>query len=199
MTKTSDPFAALSAVAQDQQGYFTTKQAIEAGYADNTHTYHVRTGNWERARRGVYRLAHLPAPEDGQMMVWLLWSRGRDEQPTAAVSHQSALSLFELGDFNPAKIHLIVPPTFRRNSRLPKTVVLHRAKLVPGEVTQLRGLSICRPFRAVCDVAESDPNAIDDLRQCAKDARRKGLITEREVSTGKETPSRRELVMRLFQ
>jgi hypothetical protein len=31
MAKKSDPFAALMTIAQDQQGYFTTKQAIEAG------------------------------------------------------------------------------------------------------------------------------------------------------------------------
>jgi predicted transcriptional regulator of viral defense system len=103
MAKKNDPFAALMAVAQDQQGYFTTKQAIAAGYADNTHPYHVRAGNWERASRGIYRISHLPIPEDGEMMVWLLWSRGRDEQPLAAISHQTALSLFELGDFNPVK------------------------------------------------------------------------------------------------
>jgi hypothetical protein len=42
--KKNDPFAALMTVAQDQQGYFTTKQAIEAGYADNTHPYHVHAG-----------------------------------------------------------------------------------------------------------------------------------------------------------
>src|ERR1035438_5321369 len=123
MSKKNDPFAVLMAIAQDQQGYFTTRQAIEAGYADNTHPYHVRAGNWERICRGIYRLAHCPSPEDGEMMVWLLWSRGRDEKPLAAMSHQTALSLFELGDFNPAKVHLTVPPTFRRNSRLPKAVM----------------------------------------------------------------------------
>ena len=111
MAKKNDPFTALMTIAQDQQGYFTTKQAIEAGYADNTHPYHVRAGNWERVWRGIYRMAHLPPPEDGEMMVWLLWSRGRDEKPLAAMSHQTALSLFELGDFNPQKIHMTVPPT----------------------------------------------------------------------------------------
>jgi hypothetical protein len=74
--KKNDPFAALMTVAQDQQGYFTTKQAIEAGYADNTHPYHVHAGNWERVYRGIYRMAHFPPPEDGEMMAWLLWSRG---------------------------------------------------------------------------------------------------------------------------
>jgi hypothetical protein len=31
-----DPFNALMQIAQEQQGYFSTKQAIESGYADNT-------------------------------------------------------------------------------------------------------------------------------------------------------------------
>src|SRR5208283_668393 len=180
--KKNDPFAALMTVAQDQQGYFTTKQAIKAGYADNTHPYHVHAGNWERVCRGIYRMAHLPPPEDGEMMLWLLWSRGRDEKPMAAMSHETALSLFELGDFNPAKIHMTVPPTFRRNSRLPKSVVLHQAKCASGEVTQLRGLTVCRPMRALCDVASSNPNSIDDLKPAAKEARQRGLITEHEIS-----------------
>ncbi len=198
MAKKNDPFAALMTIAQDQQGYFTTKQAIEAGYADNTHPYHVQAGNWERVRRGIYRMAHLPLPEDGEMMVWLLWSRGRNEKPMAAMSHETALSLFELGDFNPAKIHITVPPTFRRNSRLPKLVVLHRAKFAAGEVTQLRGLTVCRPLRALCDVASSNPNSIDDLKSAAKEARRRGLITEREISSSKEEESRRKLISALF-
>ncbi len=199
MAKKNDPFAALMIIAQDQQGYFTTKQAIEAGYADNTHPYHVRAGNWERVWRGIYRMTHLPLPEDGEMMVWLLWSRGRDEKPMAAMSHETALSLFELGDFNPAKIHMTVPPTFRRNSCLPKSVVLHRAELASGEVTQLRGLTVCRPLRALCDMASSNPSSIDDLKSAAQEARRRGLITEREISAIKGIASSRILVTNSFQ
>ena len=166
---------------------------------DNTPPYHVRAENWEGVRRGIYRMAPLPPPEDGEMMVWLLWTRGRDEKPVGAMSHQTALSLFELGDFNPAKVHITVPPTFRRNSRLPKTVVLHRAGLAPGQITQMRGLRVCRPVRAVCDVAASDPNAIDDLRPAAMEARQRGLITERELSALKQTESTRKLITSLFQ
>ncbi len=199
MAKKSDPFAGLMEIAQDRQGYFTTKQAIEAGYADNTHPYHVRAGNWERVWRGIYRMKYLPSPEDGEMMVWLLWSRGRDEKPLAAMSHQTALSLFNLGDFNPAKIHMTVPMAFRRNSRLPKGVVLYRAKLGASEVTELRGLRVCRPLRALCDVARANPNAMDDLKQAAKEARRRGLITEREISARQGIASNRELVASLFQ
>jgi predicted transcriptional regulator of viral defense system len=172
MSKKNDPFAVLMNIAQDQQGYFTTKQAIEAGYADNTHPYHVRTGNWERVGRGIYRLTHLPPPEDGEMMAWLLWSRGRDEKPVAVMSHQTALSLFELGDFNPAKIHMIVPPAFRRNTRPSKAVVLHRAGLTPAELTHLRGLTVCRPLRALVDLAAANPESVGELHPVAVEARK---------------------------
>ena len=185
MSKENDPFAVLMNIAHDQQGYFTTKQTIEAGYADNTHPYHVRVGNWERVRRGIYRMAHLPAPEDGEMMAWLLWSRGRDEKPVAVVSHQTALSLFELGDFNPAKIHLIVPPGFRRNSPPPKAVVLHWADLPSAELTHVRGLTVCRPLRALRDLANANPDSVGDLRPVAVEARRRGLITKQDISAMK--------------
>jgi hypothetical protein len=38
----------LFAFAEAQQGYFTTAQAAEAGYARSTHSYHVAFGNWVR-------------------------------------------------------------------------------------------------------------------------------------------------------
>jgi predicted transcriptional regulator of viral defense system len=198
MAKKNDPFAALMIIAQDQQGYFTTKQAIKAGYADNTHPYHVRTGNWERVWRGIYRTAHQPTPEDGEMMLWLLWSRGRDEKPQATLSHQTALSLFELGDFNPAKIHMIVPPAFRRNSRLPKTVVLHQSLLAAGELTHLRGLAVCRPLRALCDIASTHPDMVADLLPIATEARRRGVIVEREIAVMKKTESAKKIIQSLF-
>jgi len=198
MAKKTDPFTALMSIAQDQQGYFTTKQAIEAGYADNTHPYHVGAGNWERVWRGIYRMEHLPPPEDGEMMVWLLWTRGRDQKPLAAMSHQTALALFELGDYNPAKIHMTVPPGFRRNTRPPKVVVLHQAGLAPDEITHLRGLTVCRPLRALRDVASTYPAGLDDLRPVALEARRRGLITEREIFIMKETESTRKLIATLF-
>jgi hypothetical protein len=43
----------LLAVAQAQQGFFTTKQAIHAGFAAKTHAYHMRAGNWRREYRGA--------------------------------------------------------------------------------------------------------------------------------------------------
>jgi len=49
--------------AEQQQGYFTAKQAKAAGFAENTHPYHVQAGNWTREHRGFYRLALFPFQE----------------------------------------------------------------------------------------------------------------------------------------
>ncbi|MFH0920155.1 MAG: type IV toxin-antitoxin system AbiEi family antitoxin domain-containing protein [Fibrobacterota bacterium] len=50
----------LYAIADRQQGFFTAKQAIQAGYQDAVHPYHVQHGNWIREIRGVYRLVRYP-------------------------------------------------------------------------------------------------------------------------------------------
>jgi hypothetical protein len=66
--------------AEQQQGFFTTKQAKAAGFAENTHPYHVQVGNWIREHRGIYRLALFPMSDRPDLVLWALWSRNRAEQ-----------------------------------------------------------------------------------------------------------------------
>ena len=193
-----DPFSALMEIAQAQQGYFTTRQAVAAGYADNTHTYHVRTGNWERVQRGIYRLAHLSPAEDGLTPAYLLWTRGRDDKPVGVLSHETALSYFDLGDFNPSKVHLTVPVGFRRNSQSPKAVVLHHAALTPAETTLMRGMPICRATRALCDVVLKNILALEECRRLVKEAQRRGLIPDSEIEAAKANPKFSTIAGRLF-
>src|SRR6267143_3275146 len=56
----------LYETAQSQQGFFTTKQAMRAGFAEKTHAYHVKVGNWIREHRGIYRLADFPTAESAR-------------------------------------------------------------------------------------------------------------------------------------
>src|SRR5260370_1392033 len=93
----------LFEIAEAQSGFFTTKQAIQAGFAENTHPYHVDAGNWIREHRGIYRLVNFPPVERPDLMLWYLWSRGRDEAPQGVYSHETALSLYELSDANPSR------------------------------------------------------------------------------------------------
>jgi len=110
----------LYEIAEGQRGFFTTKQARSCGYVSANHPYHVRTGAWVREHRGVYRLSAFPRSPEDQYVLWSLWSRGRDDRPVGVYSHQTALSLYELSDVMPSKLHMTVPPGFRRNTDIPK-------------------------------------------------------------------------------
>ena len=136
-------------LAQQQQGFFTTKQAKLAGFAENTHPYHVQAGNWVREHRGIYRLAQFPLSDGPDLALWSLWSRNRKEEIEGVFSHQTALSLHELSDLNPAKLHMTVPKHFRRSSRVPGILVLQytdlpRVMFRQGPVSNSRGH--CEPF-----------------------------------------------------
>src|SRR5258706_14670955 len=123
----------LYETAQSQQGFFTTKQAIRGGLAEKTHAYHVKAGNWIRVHRGIYRLADFPPAERPDLMLWDLWSHDRRDIPEGTYSHETALSLHELSDIMPSKLHMTVPKKFPRNNQIPEIPVAHRAKLNEGD------------------------------------------------------------------
>jgi len=172
----------LYEVASGLQGYFTTKQALAAGYAARTHSYHVGTGAWIREYRGIYRLAQFPASMEAQYVLWSLWSRNRADVPQGVFSHQTALSIHELSDLNPAQLHMTVPTTFRRNSALPAVLAFHRADLPEADIEQRQGFRLVRPLRAIADLLRDEVESSDHLRQALRQALSRGLITRAEIA-----------------
>ena len=61
--------AALFDSAEGQQGYFTAKQAAAAGYQLGSQAHHVKSGNWVRVERGIYRLARFPQSNEEQLVI----------------------------------------------------------------------------------------------------------------------------------
>jgi len=173
----------FNSILQAQQGYFTTKQAIAAGYIYRTHNYHVSTGAWIREHRGIYRLVQFPDSAEGQYVLWSLWSCNRQEIPQGVFSHQTALSIHELSDIMPAKLHLIVPPNFRRNSEIPKILHLHPAVLPDCDIEQLHGFRVVRPLRAIADLLKEATVSRDHLRQALQQGSARGMITRTEIKT----------------
>lgn len=171
----------LHEVAQSQQGFFTTKQAIRAGFSEKTHSYHVNARNWIREHRGIYRLADFPPPERPDLMLWYLWSQDRKEQPEGTYSHDTALSLHELSDIMPSKLHMTVPRDFRRNSRIPEILVLHRAQLDPSEVQEVHGVRVTRALRTIMDLLRSGHVDRSQMKLAVDEAIRRGLIARREI------------------
>src|SRR6202040_2869574 len=142
----------LYEIVEDQQGFFTTKQAKAVGFAENTHPYHVQAGNWIREHRGIYRLGSFPRGGGPDPMLWSLWSRNRGEAAQGVYSHQTALSLHDLSDVMPAKLHMTVPRSFRRNSEIPRVLVLHVADLAQSDIGVAHGVPLTRPMQTILDV-----------------------------------------------
>ena len=173
----------LYEIAQSQQGFFTTKQVTRAGFAEKAHAYHVRVGNWIREHRGVYRLADFPTAERPDLMLWYLWSRNRQEVPEGTYSHDTALSLHELSDIMPSKLHMTVPKHFRRNSRIPEVLILHRADLNESDIEQMQGVRVTRPLRTVLDLLQTGHVDRNLIQQAIDEAMRRGLITGKQIDS----------------
>ena len=171
----------LYEIAEVQQGFFTTKQAKSAGFAENTHPYHVQAGNWIREHRGIYRLASFPRGERPDLMLWSLWARNRKEAAQGVYSHQTALSLHDLSDVMPAKLHMTVPKSFRRNSEIPRVLVLHFADLPQSDIGALHGVHVTKPMRTILDLLEGGEIPPEILRQALREGLRRGLIRRSEI------------------
>lgn len=161
-------------VASSQSGYFSAAQALEAGYSYQAQRHNVNQGNWIRVDRGIFRLPEWPVGRHEDLVRWTLWSRNQ-----AVASHATALAVHELGDVNPARVHLTVPAGFRKKSN---DVVLHKGVLPGEDVEGWEGFSVTTPMRSVLDSA-SDGIEVDQLSRVIEDALERGVLTKRSLWT----------------
>ncbi len=170
---TRETARALLGLALLQGGYFTAKQARQAGYDYPHLEYHVAVGNFERVEHGLYRFPSLPPAEHDDLIRLSLWSRNRQDQPQAVVSHESALVLHDLTELLPSAVHITVPPTFRKAT--PAGVVLHKAVLAPEDVEDRTGFRVTTPLRTLLDVAAGSISQ-EQLAKAVTEALRRGLV-----------------------
>jgi|ERR1044071_1448562 predicted transcriptional regulator of viral defense system len=167
--------------ASAQEGYFTTRQAAEAGYSSQLLLKHLRAGRVARTQRGIYRLVHFPAGEHEELVTAWLWS-----ERAGVISHQTALALHGLSDTLPAKLHLTLPATWRkRRFRVPAGVVLHHADVSPEERTWFGAVPATSAQRSLNDCAREGMSP-DLLRQAARQAIRRGLVARTELGDVEE-------------
>jgi predicted transcriptional regulator of viral defense system len=184
----------LAAVAAGQSGYFTAAQALSVGYSYQAQKFHADRGNWLRVDRGLFRLPEWPIGEYDNLVRWSLWSRDR-----AVISHETALAVHDLGDVNPAAVHLTVPASFR--SRAPADIRLHRAELPGRDIWLNEGFKITTPLRSLLDVAagplDLDQLADAVLRACEQTPTAKADLTARAEEHGPRAALRIERALRL--
>ena len=176
----------LYEIAEVQNGFFTTKQAKAAGFAENIHPYSVHAGNWVREHWGICRIVNFPRGERPDLMLWSLWSRNRGESAQGVYSHQTALALHDLSDIMPAKLHMTVPRNFRRNSEIPRVVILYFADLSQSDTGVAHGVRVTRPMRTILDVLAGGEVPLAILRQAVREGLRRGLIRRSEIAEARK-------------
>jgi len=167
----------LFRVAELQHGLFTAKQAQAAGYSEQAQHHNAKAGNWIREHRGIYRLARYPQSEWANLMLWQLWSRNRRDHPQGVYSHDTALSLYDLSDVMPGRLHMTVPHGFDRSAEIPSPLVLHRADLLEDEIGSIEGIRVTRPLRTIIDVISEGTLSPDSIEQAIAQSLSRGLFT----------------------
>ncbi len=166
----------LFETASAQAGYFTTRQAADAGYSSQLLLKHIRAGRVARTRRGIYRLVHFPAGQHEELVIAWLWS-GQG----GVISHQTALTLHGLSDVLPAHVHLTLPSDWHcRRFRVPADVVLHHADVPPQDRVWFGAVPTTSPRRSLNDCAREGLSP-ELLRQATLQALRRGLVTHTEI------------------
>jgi predicted transcriptional regulator of viral defense system len=125
----------------------------------------------DRVERGVYRLRRFPESPRADLVIAQLRSGAG-----AAISHESALELYDLSDVLPSEVHVTVARTASRRRR---GVRLHTSPLGSEDVTTRDGVTVTTVERTIADVARSGLS--DELVLRA---------IEQAVARGLTTPSR---------
>jgi predicted transcriptional regulator of viral defense system len=160
----------LYALAAEQSGYFTAAQAKRLGYSYPAQAHHVNAGNWLRVDRGIFRLSEWIPDMHDDLVRWTLWSKNR-----AVVSHETALGVHGVGEFEPPRVHLTVPTGFRMQD---DALVLHKADLPDEDIVERTGFRLTTLARSLVDVAAQSPDE-DQLARAIDDARSGGTVTLR--------------------
>jgi predicted transcriptional regulator of viral defense system len=171
----------LHDLANRQHGQFTTRQAQDVGLTRPAVHYQLKAGLIARTERGVYRFTTFPSSAYEREATLILWSR---LERGGALSHETTLSHFDLGDVFPTKYHLTVPKGFRRTP--PLDVVLHRAALGPEDVHDEGILRYTTPARTILDLMGVD-YPIEHLQLAVRQAVSRGLVRRRALRATSRT------------
>jgi predicted transcriptional regulator of viral defense system len=164
--------ALLRYALKRQSGVFTAAEAARFGIANKTLRKLAQDERVEfvQAFRGVYQATDAPYEES----IAAAWRRAGSD---AIASHETAMSLYDLGDIEPRKYEFTVPRAARAR-RPGRGFRLHTATTMPAS-RWVRGVPVTSPARAIID---SGP--LGDLTEIAvAQAIGRGLATEEELRT----------------
>lgn len=151
----------LRKLTKRQHGCFTAAQAIETGYADSVHLYHVKNGQWIRVFRGVYRLADAPETPAARCTAALLWTRDKNGKVQGVLDSETAEALRTNRLDANQPVRILVPKGFRRSSDVPNGIQISIAENNHRKTSNNGGFPVQDPISESGNVVPPDLDAPD--------------------------------------
>ena len=176
---TTHAYDTVHELALDQHAVFTTAQSKELGVDPRTIWAMANRGRIRRLSFGVYQDLGATETQWTPYLAAALWPQG----VRGVLSHETALSLMELSDVNPPRIHLTLPPGHRvRRRQPPPMLVLHWAELPDEDIGSIEGVPVTRATRTIRDCARTHIGPAL-LRQAIDDGVVNGWLSRNEAES----------------
>ncbi len=191
MTKISS-YKKLYDIAENQAGYFSTRQA-EANHCSKKNLYILKKGGkLKRIEWGIYRFTYFPSSPYEDLFLAILKTSGK-----SVLSHETALSVYELSDTLPGEINIIIPKT---HSRRRQNIKYHIQKITDDEITKYKGLPITTVERTIIDVLNSGGDIIQ-VNKAIIEALNRGMTTKAQLlaQTQRSSPKTQRLYNELIK
>lgn len=169
----------LAAIARNQKGVVSRRQALSAGLTRGVIDAKVRSGWWEHVHEGVYKTFTGQLTRDGR-----LWAAVLHAGPGAYLSHGTAAELNRLMADAPSFIDVTIPAS--RAVRAPKGVIIHRSthKAMIWQPPGIPAFSIAE--QTVIDLVQAGAGK-DDIVALVTEGFNRKLLTENHLRAVAQT------------
>jgi predicted transcriptional regulator of viral defense system len=171
---------ALAEVAQRQNGFLVSRQAVEAGIDRHQLQRLVAQRVLERDDRGIYRIAIFPDSDRAELWRAILWSAVQRDDALAVLCDATALSLYDVSTINPTKIDIAIPRKTRLRRDPPSMVRVHPRSYTSSDVTDIDGLPVTTLFRTLLDLITKN-GELQFVDEALANPRSRGLLTAKEL------------------
>ena len=163
---------AIARIVGRQDNVIAREQLLAAGLRRGAIAHRLQAGRLRRMHQCVYLMGPAPPTPMARKRAAAMACG-----PGAVISHRSAAELLGLLPEAGGEVEVTVP---RRNPGRHAGVRLHRiAAFAPGEVTNMRGISLTSVARTICDLAATEPAR--EVEAAFQEALYRKLVTPRAV------------------
>lgn len=156
--------------AAEQHGFVRTADAAEMGVNPAAMRKLAAAGRLEHRGWGLYRVVAFPSTPHDEFHEAVMWANG-----VGVVGGEAALALWDLADFNPRKIDIIVPPNYEPRRKGHERYKTRRRKIVDADIETVDNIPVLAVRVAIADAIKAGM-AGELIEQAITNARARKLI-----------------------